>query len=72
MTMSIEQFTVEPVCDCPPDLVGYDKNGHIEEVHSPLTYWGVYLDDEKVSTASTREQAEKTRDWMQSWLANEV
>ncbi len=71
MTMRIEEFTVDPVCDCPPDMVGYDKEAHINEVHMPITYWGLYLDEEKISTASTREQAEKTRDWTMSWLAGD-
>ena len=72
MTMRIEQFTVEPVCDCPPDSVGYDKKAHMNDIHRPITYWEVYLDDKRISTVSTREQAEKTRDWTKSWLANEI
>jgi len=69
MTMRIEEYTVEPACGCPPDRVGYDKEAHMNEAHMPITYWDVYLDGNKISTASTREQAEKTRDWTKNWLS---
>lgn len=72
MTMRIQEFTVEPVCDCPPGTVGYNKEAHMKDTHGPITYWDVYLDDKRISTASTREQAEKTRDWTKNWLAGEI
>ena len=31
-------------------------------------YWGVYLNDEKITITSTKEQAEKTKEWMENWL----
>ena len=72
MATRIEEFQFEPLCDCPPDSVGYDKEAHMNEQHGPITYWDVYLDDHKISTASTREQAEKTIEWTKNWLAGDV
>ena len=72
MASRIEQFQFEPLCDCPPDVVGYDKEAHMNEVHVPITYWDVYLDDHRISTASSKEQAEKTREWTEKWLAGDV
>ena len=71
MTMRIEEYTIEPRCDCPADKVGYNKEAHMNEMHLPITYWYVYLGEDKISTASTREQAERTRDWTKNWLTGD-
>jgi hypothetical protein len=53
MTITIEPYTI---------------NSNIENSNIPITYWGIYLDDNKISTTSTKEQAEKTKEWMENWL----
>ncbi|MEQ9618857.1 MAG: hypothetical protein RIG61_06755 [Deltaproteobacteria bacterium] len=42
---------------------------HIRDFHTPITYWGVFLDENKISSTSSKELAEKTREWMENWLA---
>lgn len=69
MKINIAPYTVTPSCDCPSEAVGFDKDLHIRNVHSPITYWGVFLDDVKISATSSRDLAEKTREWMKHWLA---
>ncbi len=70
MDIKIVPYTFDPTCDCSPDAVGSDKNLHIESVHAPITYWGVFLNDNRISTTSSRELAEKTKAWMENWLAS--
>ena len=53
MTITIEPYTI---------------NSNIENSNIPLTYWGIYLDDIEISTTSTKEKAEKTKEWMENWL----
>ena len=53
MTITIEPYTI---------------NSNIENSNIPITYWGIYLDDKEISTTSTKEQAEKTKKWMENWL----
>ena len=69
MDIKIVPYKFDPTCDCSPDAVGSDKSLHIESVHAPITYWGVFLNDNRVSTTSSRELAEKTKAWMENWLA---
>lgn len=69
MDIRIAPFTIEPSCDCSPEVYGFDKENHMTSVHTPITYWGVFLDDTRVSAASSRELAEKTKEWMETWLA---
>jgi hypothetical protein len=40
----------------------------MQSVHVPVTYWGVFLNDTRVSAVSSRELAEKTKEWMENWL----
>jgi len=42
----------------------------MESVHAPVTYWGVFLNDTRVSAASSRELAEKTKEWVENWLTD--
>ncbi len=53
MTITIEPYTI---------------NSNIENSNIPFCYWGIYLDDKEISTTSTKEQAEKTKKWMENWL----
>jgi hypothetical protein len=61
MTITIEPYTI---------------NSNIENSNIPITYWGIYLDDKKISTTSTKEQAEKTKRncWprKKSWSASDI
>lgn len=36
--------------------------------HEHITYWGVFLDDMEISSTSTKEKAQETKEWMESWL----
>jgi len=54
MTITIEPYTIS----------------NFENSNIPITYWGIYLDEKEISTTSTREQAEKTKKWMESYLEN--
>ena len=69
MDIKILPYTFDPTCDCSPDVVGSNKSLHIEKNHASITYWGVFLNDNRVSTTSSRELAEKTKAWMVNWLA---
>jgi hypothetical protein len=55
MTITIEPYTI---------------NSNSENSNIPITYWGIYLDDKENSATSTKEQAEKTKQWMENWLIN--
>jgi len=55
MTITIEPYTI---------------SSNFENSNVPITYWGIYLDDKEISTTSTKEQAEKTKQWMENWLIN--
>ncbi|MFI5323920.1 MAG: hypothetical protein ACHQ6U_10390 [Thermodesulfobacteriota bacterium] len=68
MDIKVAPYTFEPSCDCSPEVVGFDKNIHICDIHAPITYWGVFLNENRVSMTSSRELAEKTREWMEDWL----
>jgi hypothetical protein len=41
-----------------------------DNLNIPFTYWGIFLEDEMVSSTSTKEQAENTKYWMENWLNN--
>ena len=69
MEITIAPYIVEPSCDCPYESVGMDRELHNKDFHLPITYWGVFLGENKVSATSSREQAERTREWMENWLA---
>ncbi len=45
-------------------------NSNIENSNIPITYWGIYLDDKEISITSTKEKAQKTKQWMEDWLNN--
>jgi len=53
MTITIEPYTI---------------NSEIENSMSPITLWGIYLDNKEISTTSTKEQAQNTKEWVENWL----
>ena len=53
MTISIEPYTV---------------HANAESASTPITFWGIYIDNKEFSITSTREKAENTKDWMEKWL----
>jgi hypothetical protein len=71
MDIRLEPYTFEPSCNCPPDEVGFDKDLHIRDSHIPITYWGVFINEDRVSMTSSRELAEKTKVWIENWLASQ-
>ena len=46
------------------------KNEVIKNQNKPIQYWGIYLDNETISYTSSRDHAEKTKEWMEKWLTN--
>ena len=70
MDIKIVPYTFESSCDCSPEAIGFDKNLHINTIHVPITYWGVLLNENRVSMTSSLELAEKTKEWMENWLAS--
>jgi len=52
----------------PITIEPYVIHSNIENSNIPITYWGIYLDDKEISTTSTKEQAERTKEWMENWL----
>ena len=53
MTISIESYTV---------------HANAESTSTPITYWGIYIDNNKFSITSTKEKAENTKEWIEKWL----
>ena len=47
------------------------KNKVIKDQNKPIQYWGIYLDNETISYTSSRDHAEKTKEWMEKWLRNQ-
>lgn len=60
MTITIAPFTVNSINSA--------MNEDSKNVHFPITYWGIYLDDKYISHTSSKEQAEKTKVWVEKWL----
>ncbi|HSE83216.1 MAG TPA: hypothetical protein VLB01_01550 [Thermodesulfobacteriota bacterium] len=60
MTITIAPFTVSSLNSA--------MNENSKDVHSPIIYWGIYLDDKYISHTSSKEQAEKTKVWIEKWL----
>jgi hypothetical protein len=69
--MTIAPFTVDPRHSFTASLFG-DANKEGRTQKSPLTYWGVYIDDKYVSYTSSKELAEKTKVWMEKWLKDRL
>ena len=72
MIVTIAPFEIEQSCNCLPLLAGHEKQNHIRNHNTSITYWGVYLDEKFVSYTSSRELAEKTKLWIEKWLKDRV
>lgn len=72
MTIKITPFTVDSTRNLRAPLTGYIKEEKIKKNESPITYWGIYLDDKQVSFVSSKELAEKTKLWMEKWLEDRL
>ena len=55
MSLRIEPYKYEN--NCPKD-------------GAQITYWAVFMNEDKISVTSTREKAEQTKQWMEQWLGN--
>jgi len=64
LQITIEPFTIDPNSKYKSPIVSRELADN-----NPLTYWGVYLNDENISYTSSRELAEKTKEWMEKWLS---
>jgi hypothetical protein len=64
MTITIAPFTIDRSHDCSSLSPVYARDGLI----TPITYWGIYIDDKNISYTSSKELAEKTKVWMEKWL----
>jgi hypothetical protein len=64
MTITIAPFTIDRSHDRSYPSRVYVRDGLI----TPITYWGIYIDDKNVSYTSSKELAEKTKIWMEKWL----
>ena len=69
MNITIEQYTVNPACEHSVSLQECGSE-YEENKPAPITYWGVYLGESKISSTSTEELALKTKEWMENWLAD--
>lgn len=71
MNITIAPFTVNPSCNCQLPLRWHEeREEHLKNNHMPVTYWGIYLDDEHISYTSSKELAEETKIWVEKWLKN--
>jgi len=52
-----------------PGLDGKDQV--IKDKNKPIQYWGIYLGNETISYTSSKDHAEKTKEWMEKWLRNQ-
>jgi hypothetical protein len=64
MTITIAPFTIDRSHECGSLSPVYAGDGLI----TPITYWGIYIDDKNISYTSSKELAEKTKVWMEKWL----
>jgi hypothetical protein len=66
MNVTIVPFTVNPSGDSKVALLGCEQED-IED-RPPITYWKIYVDDKYFSFVSSKELAEKTKQWVEKWL----
>ena len=68
MNITIEPYTVTPICE---SIVSREYSTEYNgDDPMPITYWGVYLGESKMSSTSTEELALKTKEWMENWLSD--
>ncbi|HEX3034830.1 MAG TPA: hypothetical protein VHT73_06800 [Thermodesulfobacteriota bacterium] len=60
MTITIAPFTV--------NTNNTGMNESVNNAPFPIIYWGIYLDEKYISHTSSKEQAEKTKVWVEKWL----
>jgi hypothetical protein len=70
MAIRITPFTVGSTRNLSPSLIEDISEEKIKKNDPPVTYWGIYLDDKKISYTSSKELAEKTKLWMEKWLSD--
>ena len=63
LSITIEPFTINTNS-------GFKSPRALREkgANNPITYWGVFLDNENISYTSKKELAEQTKEWMEKWL----
>lgn len=62
-TVTISPFTITTI----------QKNSFATAATAHLiTYWGIYLNDKSISYTSSKELAEKTKVWIEKWLAGRL
>ena len=66
MNVTIIPFTIDQSSDSNvlPSIYG---KGAVKK-RPLITYWKIYLDDNYFSFVSSREIAEKTKQWIEKWL----
>ena len=65
MTIKIDNFTIDSGNNSiSPPYTGEKKEKQV----FPLVYWGIYLNNERISYTSSKQLAEKTKSWMENWL----
>jgi hypothetical protein len=65
MNIRIVPFTVDPI----HDLIR-DTERQIKKYDLPITYWGIYLYDKRLSYTLSKEIAEKAKLWVEKWLSD--
>ncbi|HSE83174.1 MAG TPA: hypothetical protein VLB01_01335 [Thermodesulfobacteriota bacterium] len=68
MNITIVPFTIDQSSSSNMSSGDYGKEAVKD--HPPITYWKIYLDDKYFSFVSSRELAEKTKQWIEKWLKN--
>lgn len=66
MNVTIVPFTVNLSGDSKVPLAGYGQEGIRD--HPPIIYWKIYVDDKYFSFVSSKELAERTKQWVEKWL----
>jgi hypothetical protein len=72
MTITIAPFKIDPSHNYPAQSVKNEREKHSKGYGLPITYWGIYLDDKHVSYTSSKELAEKTKQWIEKWLKDRL
>lgn len=68
MNVTIVPFTIDLNSDSNESSDSYGQEA--VKVNPLITYWKIYLDDKYFSFVSSKELAEKTKQWIEKWLKN--
>ncbi len=71
-TITVSPFTYQPECECSLPFSGHEREEHVKNCHTPITYWGIYMDDKHLSYTSSKELAEMTQVWIEKWLKDRL